>query len=85
MREAQTSLQDKPTWLNVDLSFLLPFLAARAFASAAAAAAIADDDFLADGFFTFGGTFLKPPCSVEGSMQCVHDIMKVKTCRYHLR
>ena len=66
--EAQTSLQDKPTWLNVDLSFLLPFLEARAFASPAAAAAIADDDFLADGFFTFGGTFLKPPCSVEGSM-----------------
>lgn len=66
--EAQTSLQDKPTWLNVDLSFLLPFLEARAFASPAAAAAIADDDFLVDGFFTFGGTFLKPPCSVEGSM-----------------
>ncbi len=66
--ETQKSLYDKPTWLNVDLSFLLPFLAARAFASAAAAAAIADDDFLADCFFTFGGTFLKPPCSIEGSM-----------------
>ena len=64
MRQAKVRwTTEKPTWLKVDLSFLLPFLAARALASAAAAAAIADDDFLAAGFFTFGGTFLKPPCT----------------------
>lgn len=54
----------KPTWLNVDLSFL-PFLLALAFASAAAAAATAEEDFLVAVFLGLGGTFLKPPCNVQ--------------------
>lgn len=75
------------TWLNVDLSFL-PFLLARAFASAAAAAAMAEEAFLEAGFLGLGGTFLKPPCNSRNITltagtaishkvgQCIHNDKK---------